>query len=689
MLLPPGVVRHPASGPPVEQLDWSLLTAVGAGLPGKQRPFESGFAGEVAGGVEPAPAVEQQRFRDLGQPQVHQRQHEELIPEDVAAIPLAVQSAGRGAGVGEDGVRGQRLQQVEGVQVQQQLGVRVGFDLDVEALPQPLQGSGVPGQQVLVADCRQPVELIDRAFAHGGERIITGVDQGCRRVDADSRALAHLDGGIGEDAGGVLDRMHLHSGVFVGLPDGVLADVDLGALGDGDAQLALARLDLGQQRAVGTELLEGRHEVLLRQRIVLTHVVVDDVHVDTGAHNDRIGGVDRRDLREHRCDVLAVHRHEPLLADDELSFLRVTQRQLAGEHTVGERQRALAADDLQPAGGEPVAVGEPDVADVPVRQIDQRLVLKVPAVDMAPQPVEDPSHVRTGVMGVPSRRLGSGSAQRHVPVRQRRQRLPAALMLRLEAGEAQLPGILGHDAQVELIGVGDDHIRPGCLQIGAVAVAGDADDEAELTSAGGLDTGDGVFEHRAVPRWEAEQFGGGNERVGGRFAGQAAVAGDLTVDDDVEEVGDAGGLQKLRGVAAGGHETNRGAAPAQPLDELDGAGEHFDALAFEQHREVVVLAPGQPVDGVGRGRIVIVAFGQEDVAGVEEGAYTVLAGPAVDVAAVVLDPVEGGGVDVVAQRQVAAGHFGAGEHVVEQPLPGDRMQRRRVGDDAVHVEDDR
>ncbi len=67
---------------------------------------------------QPPVPVGQQGPGDLGEVQVQIGQHEQLVPEDVTAVRLAVQAAGGHADVQVGGVRREGLQQVEQVQPQ-------------------------------------------------------------------------------------------------------------------------------------------------------------------------------------------------------------------------------------------------------------------------------------------------------------------------------------------------------------------------------------------------------------------------------------------------------------------------------------------------------------------------------------------------------------------------------------------
>src|SRR3546814_9238175 len=66
--------------------------------------------------------------------------------------------------------------------------------------------------------------------------------------------------------------------------------------------------------------------------------------------------------------------------------------------------------------------------------------------------------------------------------------------------------------------------------------------------------------------FSAEALGRGEEEVGSRLAFQAKPSSVVAVDADVEQAGDAGGLQHGAGVPARGHEGRLDAAVAKPPD---------------------------------------------------------------------------------------------------------------------------
>ena len=98
-------VGIPVAAARIEVQPLTFLAAVAAGLPGKHRARMAGRAGGVPGLGQAPIAIAQQGPGDHRQPQVEYREDEQLIPEDVAAIRLTVQSAGRHPGVEVGGVR--------------------------------------------------------------------------------------------------------------------------------------------------------------------------------------------------------------------------------------------------------------------------------------------------------------------------------------------------------------------------------------------------------------------------------------------------------------------------------------------------------------------------------------------------------------------------------------------------------
>ena len=138
------VVRDPPPGRRVEVDDLTLFAPVAAALP---RKHGARVAGPLRRGPclrQPPIPVRQQRPGQLGLPEREEGKDEQFVPEDVAAVRLAVQAACRNADVQGARVLGCRLQEVEGVKTQQPLGARLPADGDVVAVPHaaPRRGMG-------------------------------------------------------------------------------------------------------------------------------------------------------------------------------------------------------------------------------------------------------------------------------------------------------------------------------------------------------------------------------------------------------------------------------------------------------------------------------------------------------------------------------------------------------------------
>ena len=135
MALQVGVVWRPATRARVQVQDLALLAAAGPALPGVHRAAVAGLVREPSCGREASEAVEQESPGDLGEVEVQERQDEQLVPEDVTAIGFAMKPARRDADVEVARVRRDRLQQVEDVEPENHLRVRLAIEPDVAAIP--------------------------------------------------------------------------------------------------------------------------------------------------------------------------------------------------------------------------------------------------------------------------------------------------------------------------------------------------------------------------------------------------------------------------------------------------------------------------------------------------------------------------------------------------------------------------
>jgi len=221
--LAPRVVRQPAPGVVVVQLGRGLLAPVGTGLPWEGRAVETEVPGMLLGHSQAPPPVGEQGPGHVRLTHVDHGQDEQLVPEDVAAVALTVQTAGGDACVPQGQVGGQGLGRVEQVGAHCELGGHVlggvlrGLQGDLVAVPQPGPLDLVRGQQLTHPE-RRAVQLGERSLAGGTDRGVAARDHrgravhehGVVRVDlhrvaaeldpagAHLAALAH--GGFGLDA---------------------------------------------------------------------------------------------------------------------------------------------------------------------------------------------------------------------------------------------------------------------------------------------------------------------------------------------------------------------------------------------------------------------------------------------------------------------------------------------------------
>jgi hypothetical protein len=99
-----GVVGQPPPGPGVEMERLRLLPAIAAALPREHRARAALPPGRPPGRCQPPEPVVEHRPGQDRKPQVEQREDEQLVPEDVPAVGLAVQASGRDATVEADRV---------------------------------------------------------------------------------------------------------------------------------------------------------------------------------------------------------------------------------------------------------------------------------------------------------------------------------------------------------------------------------------------------------------------------------------------------------------------------------------------------------------------------------------------------------------------------------------------------------
>ena len=200
----------------------------------------------------------------------------------------------------------------------------------------------------------------------------------------------------------------------------------------------------------------------------------------------------------------------------------------------------------------------------------------------------------------------------------------------------------------------------------------DPDDEAEATGPPGLDAGRRVLEYGGPRGWHAEAAGGLQEHVGGGLAREAEALEVDAVDPHLEERRQACGAQDRRAIPAG--RGDRRPHPPGPglADETHRRVEHLHALPGDEPEEVSIPSLAQPDDRLA---------GLLDAARGQEASHACPPGLAVDVPAVIRGQVEG-------DEPLAGARRAGGQVLVEELLPGARVDRGRPRDHPVEVEDE-
>jgi hypothetical protein len=151
-------------------------------------------------------------------------------------------------------------------------------------------------------------------------------------------------------------------------------------------------------------------------------------------------------------------------------------------------------------------------------------------------------------------------------------------------------------------------------------------------------------------------------------------------DPRVEELQESGTTQDGLAVLARRDDSDLPASRACGPDELHRVVEHLDTLLGEMLDEVPVLAIAEPADRLCVGCVARVTVRQLDAAGPQEGVDAVVTASAVDIVDVVRRDVERfERLTVLAPPPL--------EEVIEEVLPRRGVDRRRLCDHAVEVEE--
>jgi hypothetical protein len=137
-------IRLPTARKRVQVDSLRLLLALAAALPWEHGAAEARLVGRRTRFVQAPVPVHQQATSDLGHPVVQKRIHIQLVPEDMSAVGLAVESAGRNPRIDVGCLTRADLQQMAGVQAQEPLHLLVRLHLQVTHPPVLLPSRPMP-----------------------------------------------------------------------------------------------------------------------------------------------------------------------------------------------------------------------------------------------------------------------------------------------------------------------------------------------------------------------------------------------------------------------------------------------------------------------------------------------------------------------------------------------------------------
>lgn len=386
-----------------------LLAAVASALPRIHGAGPAGRGRRPARLAQTPVAVGQQGPGDLREMQVQEGQDEQFVPEDMATVGLAVQSAGRHTHIEIGGVRREGLQHMEEMQPQHLSGL--ARHLQLRPLPQALPRGFVGREQR--AEVTGPPHPADGSVQRIADRRIA------RRVQSDG--LLDDDRGVGRDrqpqrmGGGAVpgDEPYRGGDAAGHLGSGGHRDENVGG---GGAALQPHGVRLGGSGVPAAEVPAVQIAVAVDAR-------VGDIAVEGGFHLQlacpALGG----ELGSQGGQMWIPHVYESGLHHGDPAALRVTEPHPSRQRALAQIQDLSVLQQRTVVGGEPGAgrgaaveirvggsVAGPKAQRQPVRQVDDVLVLDRTSGYGRGQPVVAARRVGPRIVRGAGRLLGGGAA---------------------------------------------------------------------------------------------------------------------------------------------------------------------------------------------------------------------------------------------------------------------------------------
>lgn len=405
----------------------ALLPAVAAALPGEERSPVAGLAGRPAGFGEAPVAVLEEGSGQVGEVQVEEREDEQLVPEDVAPVSLAVKASSGNPDVEVDRVLGDRLEQVEHVEAEDPLGSLFGVSIEEEASPQVVPSESVTLQEVV--EPLGPVRRLAGGEAALGDGRVPGREEGHDLLHGYGLACRKGEGQLVGHVARFLDQPPLH-GVVIPEP---------GAGGFGDADAGLVGFHQEVDEVVGSAALD-RVQVVAAQRLVTGDATVVHPAINGRADLEASRPVHRQEGGLQCRQVRVAHVHETPLGHLRVPPLGVAELQSADQHPAPQVEFLAVVEQIDSGETEPVATFDSERQWQPVGRVHEIFVDDGATGDVRRQPVVHAGDVGAGVVDLVGVRFGGGAPGGEISVAQGAQRLPELLLVGIEAFVGQRPG---------------------------------------------------------------------------------------------------------------------------------------------------------------------------------------------------------------------------------------------------------
>ena len=416
------VVREVRIPRPRERVDVDqlrLLLAVASALPRIHRPAVAGLLRAGARLADPPVAIHQQASRDLRQTEVQKRIHVELVPEDVTAVRLTVQSTGRDAGVVMRRQSRAHLQQMRDVQAKQELHPPLSGQPHVADLPQLIPSVHMAFERL--GERRVAVNALASVGHRIVDRTITRRVHAHHLFDANSRVLLDLEIEAVLDV--VLHLIDASSDVkLLSAPVHARA----GRLRDLDPRLPCA--DLQRDHVIARRARAFGIKMAAPQLVIPRNSTIQHTSVQDRQHLDWTRPILGNDLPFERAQMHPTHAHEPTAPQTGLPAGAIPKSQLTPDKRVSNVVAMPVGQELDIREADRILILDTELQGETPREVDKVLVGHgTPAHDRRFS-VINAMRVRAGIVHVAGVLPLRGTPNAEVPIPRRGERLTQPLV---------------------------------------------------------------------------------------------------------------------------------------------------------------------------------------------------------------------------------------------------------------------